>query len=143
MSKPLVTFGDPERLAIAYLTTQFAARAEAYKPATITTAFPTTALTGDTTHAQVELEIGDAADYPVTERARVRFTCYAAPGERTNVKALASLTQALMSTHPGDASVTGCFIRVGRSAVVTDPATKNLMVWFIAQMNLSATSLAS
>ena len=143
MSKPLVTFADPESAQIDYLTTAYAGRPEPYKPATITTAFPTAALAGNATHVQVELELGNADDYPITERAQVRFTCYAAPGKRTNVKALASLTQALVYSQPGDDSVAGAFIRIGRSDVVTDPATKNLMVWFMAQINLKATLLAS
>jgi len=143
VSKPLVTFADPEAAQIDYLTAAYAGRSEAYKPGTISPNFPAAALTGNATHVQVELELGNADDYPITERAQVRFTCYAAPGKRTNVKALASLTQALVYSQPGDDAVAGAFIRIGRSDVVTDPATKNLMVWFMAQINLKATLLAS
>lgn len=143
MSKPLVTFPDPETHQIAMLKAAFNPRTEPYKPASVSTAFPTTALTGDATHVQIELEAGNAADYPITERAQVRYTCYSAPGKRTNVKALASLTQALVYAQAGDSSVAGAFIRIGRSDVVTDPDTKNLMVWFIASLNLKATVLAS
>lgn len=142
MTKPRVIFADPEALAIDYLKAQFLPRAETYKPATITTAFPATALT-TTTHVQVELELGGADDYPITERAQVRFTCYAAPGKRTDVKRLASLTQALVYSHPGDANVAGASILIGRSDVVTDPDTRNLMVWFLARLNLKAIPLAS
>jgi len=142
VTKPRVTFADPEILAIDYLKAQFLLRSESYKPATITTAFPAAVLT-TTTHVQVELELGGADDYPVAERAQVRFTCYAAPGKRTDVKRLASLTQALVYAHPGDANVAGSGILVGRSDVVTDPDTKNLMVWFLARLNLKATPLAS
>ena len=141
--KPMVTFPDPESHQVDYLTTAFAARPEAYKPASVSPNFPAVVLTGNTTHLQVELEVGSATDYPITERAQVRYTCYAAPGKRTNVKALASLAQALVYAQPGDASVAGAFIRIGRSPVVTDPDTKNLMVWFIASLNLKATPLAS
>jgi hypothetical protein len=143
VSKPLVTFPDPEAHQIAALKAAFAPRSETYKPATISTSFPTAALTGDATHVQVELEVGGADDYPITERAQVRYTCYAAPGKRTNVKALASLTQGLVYAQVGDGSVSGAFIRIGRSDVVTDPDTKNLMVWFIASVSLKATVLAS
>lgn len=142
MSKPAVTFADPETLLIDYLAAEFAARSEPYKPATITPAFPAVALT-TATHVQVELEQGDARDYPITERAQVRVTCYAGPGKRTNVKALASLTQALTYCHPGDANVAGAWILVGRSDVITDPDTKNLMCWFLARLDLKATPLAS
>lgn len=146
MTKPLVTFADPESHQIDMLKAAFAPRSEAYKPTgagSVSTAFPTAALTGNATHVQVELEVGGADDYPVTERAQVRYTCYAAPGKRTNVKDLASLTQALVYAQPGDADVAGAFIRIGRSDVVTDPATKNLMVWFLARVNLKASILAS
>ena len=140
--KPLVIFGDPETLLIDHLKAAFAGRPEAYKPATITSAFPATPLTTQT-HVQVELEVGTADDYPISERAQVRVTCYAAPGKRTDVKRLASLAQALVYSHPGDANVAGCSILVGRSDVITDPDTKNLMVWFLARVNLKATLLAS
>lgn len=143
MSKPLVTFPDPEVHQIDYLSAAFQPRAESYKPATISPNFPTTALTGNATHVQVELEVGNADDYPITERAQLRFTCYAAPGKRSNVKALASLTQALIYSQPGDGDVSGAFITIGRSDVVTDPTTKNLMCWFLARVNLKATLLAS
>ena len=141
MSIPTVTFADPEALEVDYLKSRFLPRSESYKPATVTTAFPATALTS-TTHVQVELELGGAADYPVTERAQVRFTCYAAPGKRTDVKALASLTMALIASQPGSSSVAGTSILIGRSPVITDPDTKNLMVWFLARVNLLATPLA-
>lgn len=140
--KPLVTFADPEAKQRAYLVAQFATRGEPYKPATISTKFPTVSLT-TATHVQVELEVGNADDYPVTERAQVRFTCYAGPEERTNVKLLASLTQALVYAQPGDADIAGARILTGRSDVIVDPATKNLMVWFLAEIAMKATPLAS
>lgn len=140
--KPRVIFADPEAALINHLKAQFATRAESYKPATVTSAFPTAALV-NATHVQVELEVGNADDYPIAERAQVRVTCYAAPGMRSDVKRLASLAQALVYSHPGDADVAGCSILVGRSDVVTDPDTKNLMVWFLARVNTKATLLAS
>lgn len=140
--KPLVTFADPETLQIDYLTAAFSARSEPYKPATITPHFPSAALT-TATHVQVELELGNADDYPIAERAQIRFTCYAGPGKRTNVKALASLTQALVYAQAGGSDVAGARILVGRSDVITDPTTKNLMVWFLAEVTLTATQLAS
>ena len=140
MSSLAVTFADPEALEIDYLKARFATRSESYKPATITTAFPATTLTA-TTHVQVELELGGADDYPITERAQVRVTCYAAPGKRSDVKALASLTQALIANQPGSASIAGTKILVGRSNVITDPDTKNLMAWFLARVNMLPTML--
>lgn len=143
MSKPLVTFPDPEAHQIDYLEAAFNGRPEAYKPATVSPNFPATALAGDATHIQVELEVGGADDYPIAERAQVRYTCYAAPGKRTNVKALASLTLALVYGQPGTAAIEGTRILIGRSDVTTDPATKNLMVWFLAEIILAPALLAS
>lgn len=142
MSKVAVTFGDPESLQIDALTAAFNGRSEVYRPATITPAFPASALT-NSTHVQVELEVGGAADYPVAERANVRFTCYAPPGKRTWVKALASLTQALVFSQSGTDGVQGVRMLIGRSDVVADPTTKNLMVWFLAEITLAPVPLAS
>lgn len=142
MTKVGVTFGDPESLEIDYLTSAFAGRAEQYKAATVTPNFPATALT-TTTHVQVELEAGGAADYPIAERAQVRFTCYAPPGKRTWAKGLASLTQGLVFSQPSGGGVQGVRMLIGRSDVVTDPDTKNLMVWFLAEITLAPTALAS
>lgn len=135
-------FADPERLLIDGLMAAFAGRTESYVPAEVSTDFPTLPLTGDDTHVQVELEQGNSNDYPVTERAQVRVTCYAAPGHRDNVKDLASLTHALVLGLSGP-SLAGVQPRVGRSSVTADPATKNLMVWFLVRADLKATPLAS
>lgn len=133
-------FPDPERLLIDGLKAGFVGRTEVYVPAKVTTAFPTAALSGDATHVQVELEAGNTDDYPVTERAQVRVTCYAAPGRRDNAKALASLAQglALGLSGPG---LAGVFPRIGRSSVAVDPTTKNLMCWFLVRADLLATGL--
>jgi hypothetical protein len=139
--KPLVVFADPEAAVVTYLAAAYAGRVELYKPTTVTTSYPSTKLT--TYHLQVELEVGNADDYPISERAQVRVTCHAPPGKRSNIKDLASLTQGLLYTHPGDSDVAGVFIQGGRSDVSTDPATGNLMVWLLARVVLKATPVAS
>jgi hypothetical protein len=141
--KPRVIFADPEALVVNYLKAEFLARVETYKPTVVGVNFPSTTLTGNGTTLQVELEVGNADAYPISERAQVRVTCHAAPGKRDNVKDLASLTQALLYSHEGDANVAGVFIQTGRSDVITDPATKNLMVWLLVRVALKATPLAS
>ena len=145
MSKPLVTFPDPEAAVVNRLKAALLPRAETYKPATVTTTFPPNPLTKTPlkTHVQVEMEAGDATDYPVTERAQVRVTCWAPNGERAAVKNLASLAQGLLYTHPGDDAVAGVEILIGRSDVITDTDTGYLMCWFLARVNLKATLLAS
>lgn len=137
MTKPLVTFADPEKKLIDYFVAQFTPRADAFKPATVTTDFPTTALT-TATHLQVELEAGGADDYPITERAQVRVTAYAGPAKRTNVKALASLALGLAGKYAGDSQVAGSKVIVGRSGVSTDPTTKNVMVWFLVRLDMKS-----
>jgi hypothetical protein len=141
--KPKVTFPDPENLIIDYLKAAYLARIETYKPTVFNPDFPSDPLSGNPTRLQVELEVGNADAYPISERAQVRVTCHAAPGKRDNVKAVASLTQTLLYSHPGTASIAGVFIQTGRSDVITDPATKNLMVWLLVRVVLKATPLAS
>lgn len=135
--KPLVMFPDPEAVARTYLIAEFAARGEAYKPATVTNAFPTAALTGNTTHVQVELDGGFTDDYPVTERATLRVTCYSAPTSQTNAKNLASLTQGLLYTFPGSSEAHGTYPLTGRLKTV-DPTTRNNIVSFTIRINLKA-----
>ena len=146
MSKPLVVFADPEVALVNYLTSAFAARSEPYKPSLVAVGYPSARLT-TATRIQVELELGNADDYPISERAQVRVTCHG-PGSwaspstrdaRTEIKALASLTQGLLYAHPGDADVAGVFIQGGRSSVVKDPDTGNFMVWHLARVALKAT----
>lgn len=135
--KPLVTFADPEAAMIGYVIERYADRPEPYKPNSVDQKFPGVLATGQT-HVQVELEYGNPNDYPVTERAQVRFTCYADKNSRSDVKRLASLTQGLVYGHPGDAQVAGTSPLMGRSDVITDPDTKNLMVWFTFRVNMLA-----
>lgn len=140
--KPAVVFADPEAAVVGYLTTAWAGRAESFKPTKVATEYPSSQLAGSDTRIQVDLELGNADDYPITERAQVRVTCHAPRGKRSDVKALASTTQGLMYAHPGDGDVAGVFIPTGRSNVIVDPATQNIMVWFLARVVLKATPLA-
>lgn len=140
MAKPLVVFPDPEAVARSYLLSEFAARDEDYKPATITNKFPTAALTGNTTHIQVELDGSLVADYPVTERATLRVTCYSAPTSQDNAKDLASLTQGLLYTFPGNAEAHGAYPLTGRIKTV-DPTTRNNIVSFTIRLNMKAIAL--
>jgi hypothetical protein len=133
--KPLVTFPDPEAAVALYLRGLGIAD-------TVTTSFPSAGLSGTAKHLQVELEAGGVADYPVTERAQVRVTAYTAPGQRTAVKDLASLAHGHICRLQSD-DVAGVAPRIGRSDVITDPTTKNLMCWFVVRVDLKANVLAS
>jgi hypothetical protein len=143
--KPLVTFADAEAAMHAYLVSAYGSRVEAYKPDTFSTAFPKTPLTQSPLliHLQIEREAGNLDDFPVVGRQQVRFTTYAHHAERTNVKASASLTLALVLAHPGSSTIAGTRPQAGLSDVITDPDTKNLMVWFTAWVDVKATQLAS
>lgn len=140
MTKPQVTFADAEDTQVTALKAAFTGRSEDYVPGTVSVKFPAERLV-DATHVQVECEFGDARDYPITERAQVRYTCHVPPGKRSWAKDLASLTQALVYSQPGTELVAGVHLRGGRSNVITDPDTKNLMVWFLAEIPLSPLAL--
>jgi hypothetical protein len=141
VSKPLVIFPVPDTAMRDYLRPLCLARAEAYAPNTVTADFPASLTSG--THLQVELEAGNTEDFPVTERAQVRFTLWAPAGKRSDVLNAASLVMGLVYAHPGDSDVAGCRILGGRSDVIEDPDTGFLMCWFIARVDLLATLLAS
>lgn len=126
------TFPDPEAALVGHL--------DAALTATVSTTFPQTAIAA--AHVQVELEASDDNDYPVTERAQVRVTCHCPPGKRTDVKALASLARAHAVTLRS-AAVSGVFPNGGRSGVIVDPDTRNVMCWFLVRVDLKATLLAS
>lgn len=138
--KPLVVFPDPEAALVNYLKAAFLPRTEPYKATSVSTGFPASTATY---HLQVELEAGNADDYPVAERAQVRVNCWAPAGKRSDVKDLASLAMGLAYSHPGSSDVAGCQILGGRSDVITDPDTQRLMCWFLVRVNLKATLLAS
>lgn len=140
MSKPLVTFGEPDKLMRDYLRPLLLARPELYAPNTVTAGFPDALTSG--THLQVELEAANADDYPITERCQVRFNCWAPKGKPSDVKAAASLVMALVSAAQGG-TIAGTKILGGRSSVVEDPTTGYLMCWFLARVDLLATPLAS
>lgn len=135
MSKPLVRFGDPEGAVIGYYADAYTGTIAAEKPGTISTSPPSSAL-GSAKHLQVELDGSFPEDWPVTDRATVRVNCSMGAGHRSDVKAMASLAQGLLQVHPGDAAVWGTRPLVGRSSVIVDPATKNLMVWFTFRVNM-------
>jgi hypothetical protein len=132
--KPLVDLPDAERVVIDILL------AEGH--ATVRPQYPSTTLTGTNTVLQVQLESSDTAGYPFVERAQVRVTAHAAPGRRDAVKELAGDALADLYVYPGDADVAGIVPRGGRSAVSTDPSTRNEMCWVLVRVDLKA-SLAS
>lgn len=138
--KPLVIFSDPEAELYADLAAAFVPRTEPHKATSLSTGFPEP---DATYHVQIELEAGNADDYPVTERAQVRVNCWAPVGKRSDVKALASLSMGLIHALPGTEAVEGYRVLGGRSDVITDPDTKRPMCWFLVRVDLKATLLAS
>lgn len=143
MSKPLVEFPDAEAAVVSYLDGAYTGPLAARKPDTISTRPPQAALPADTEWLQVELDGSFVDDFPATERATVRCTYYTATGRRSDVKAGAALASGLLAIHPGDGEVWGTFPLVGRSQVITDPQTKNLMCWFTYRVNLRPAQLTA
>ncbi|QLQ11180.1 MAG: hypothetical protein HZY75_13355 [Nocardioidaceae bacterium] len=127
--KPLVEFGDPETLLRSYLE---AVLADETPVPSVSTEFPDQ-LRDNQRRVQIQLETSDAADWPVTERAQVRVTVHAPSTRRSEVKSLASRVQGHLYRHPGSAELAACIPMLGRSSVVTDPTTHNLMVWFLCR----------
>lgn len=138
--RPAVVFADAERALRDYLSPLWAARAEVYKPATISNKFPASALTGNVTHLQIDLDGTPVVEYPATERATVRFTFWSAPSSQDNAKSGAAVTQALVATHPGDGDVWSTRILTGRLKGVDDD-TGNNFVSFTARVSLRPTAL--
>lgn len=137
--KPEVAFPDPEDAIIRYLTGRWQGVDGA--PATISNSFPRSALTGDTTHLQVEFDgTPSAIDYPVTERCTVRFTAWSGPDDQGPAKELATRTQAYVYAHPGDADVWSTRHLTGRVKGF-DRDSGNNFVSFTARVNLRPTAL--
>lgn len=142
MTKPLVEFPDAEAKVIAYLDAAYTGSLASRKPGTISTQPPQTALAANAEWLQVEMDGSFVNDFPATERATIRCNYYTAPDRRTAVKAGAALAAGLLGIHPGDAYVYGTTPLIGRSQVITDPQTKNLMCWFTYRVNLRPAVLA-
>lgn len=132
-------FADPEAVVRAALADGFIGRTET--PTKITTTYPNDSLTGSAFWIQVELEGDSADDYPVTARAVVRVTIHAPKLKRDLVKRAADASRSLLSVA-SDEDV-AAFWPQGRSAVIPDPDTDNLMVWFLCRVDLLAIPLAT
>jgi hypothetical protein len=133
-----VVYGDDERTLITALVAAFDGRDEAYIPAaeSIRIGFPNSPLVSETA-IQVDHETTDTVSHAMREWPQTRITCWAAAGQRDDVKDLASLTQGLLEQMPD------VRVLIGRSSVATDPDTKNLAVWILIKTSLRGTQLAS
>lgn len=138
--KLLVTFPDAEAALLRHLKAAWAGRDDEFLPATSTNAFPTARPAGKATHLQVELDGTPVVEYPAVERATVRFTLWAAPGQPDSAKHAASMTQAFVAAHPGDEDVWSTRLLTGRLKGV-DPSSKYPFVSFTARVSLRPTAL--
>ena len=134
MAKPLVDLPDAEEVVRDVLL--------AAGHTDVRGEFPSNRLSGTSYVLQVDQEPGDARRYPIVERVPVRVTVHVAPGRRTAAKELASDVLADLYTFAGDADCAGIVPRSGRSAISTDPSTRNVMCWVLVRVDLKA-SLAS
>lgn len=96
MTRPLVNFADAERAVIDYLTAHLSETVGAFYPrsSTDSPAVPFVQVAWDGTPTVL---------YPITQRATVRVTAWAATP--TAAKALHAKAQGLLLTHPGDGAV--------------------------------------
>jgi hypothetical protein len=139
--RPLVTFPDAEEAMLGYLKPLWQARAEdEFRPVTFGNAFPAKSPAGKATHLQIELDGTPVVEYPAVERATVRFTLWAAPGQQDAAKAAAGITQALVATHPGDQDVAATRLLTGRLKGA-DPTTRYPFVSFTARISLRPLAL--
>lgn len=138
--KPTVTFPDAEAAMLRHLNAAWSDRDEAFRPSTSTNAFPTVRPVGKATHLQVELDGTPVVEYPAVERATVRFTLWAAPGQHDSAKQAAAMAQAFVAAHPGDVDVWSTRILTGRLKG-TDPSSKYPFVSFTARVSLRPTAL--
>lgn len=97
MTKPLVTFADPEHAIIDYLTGKTAATAGSFFPKSSTDTPPSLPF------LQVAWDGTPTVRYPVTQDPTVRLTWW--DENPTPAKAGLALAQAHMLAHPGDANV--------------------------------------
>lgn len=132
------TFTDPEAAVKAALTAAYVGRDDI--PTSISTTFPTVVPKG-TRVIQLDFEGDNADDYPVSARATVRVVVHANKGDRTLVKDSANTARSLLAGSVLDG--VAAFFPAGRSAVVPDPDTGNLMCWFRCRVDLLASPLAS
>lgn len=144
MTGPLVEFGDPERAIIDYLAGAYIGALAERKPTEFDVHPPVRTLVSGVSRLQVELD-GTPIVEPMIERATIRCTYHVSPStpdKRDAVKKGASLARGLVLSHPGDEVVWGTQPLVGRSRVLTDPDTSNLMVWFTIRANLRPLKVA-
>ena len=102
--KPLVTWPDAEREAIAWLNHALPLRSEDYATgATAGVSLPTGWTKTADPFVTVALDGTPRVDYPAAAYATVRCTAYGL--STTKTKALAALVQGLLVTRPGDRKV--------------------------------------
>jgi hypothetical protein len=130
--KPLVDLPDAERQLMTVLL--------GLGYASVSTDYPSTRLGSSATHIQVDLESSDTDDYPIVERAQVRVVVHAAEGRRGAVKAIAGEVLGDLYSFTGNADVAGIVPLAGRSAISSDPTTRNVMCWVLVRVDLLASN---
>lgn len=134
--KPVAVPPDAERVTIDILTAALAARSVT---ATVGVNIPTTWTTASTQHLQVALDGTPSLQYPILARATVRLTAWAS--STTAAKALVSLAQGLMCSHPGDVSVSSVQALTG-VLPARDPDSGAQLASVTVRVNLLMTVLA-
>jgi hypothetical protein len=130
--KPLVDLPDAERQLMTVLLD--------LGYASVSTDYPSTRLSSTAVHIQVDLESSNTDDFPVTERAQVRVVVHAGEGRRGAVKAKAAEVLADLYSFTGNADIAGIVPLSGRSAISSDPTTRNVMCWVLVRVDLLASN---
>jgi hypothetical protein len=130
--KPLVDLPDAERQLMTVLLN--------LGYASVSTDYPSARLGSTATHIQVDLEASNTDDFPVTERAQVRVVVHASEGRRGAVKAIAAEVLADLYSFTGNAGIAGIVPLSGRSAISSDPTTRNVMCWVLVRVDLLASN---
>jgi len=129
-----VTFGDPEEPLIGYLR-DLDLVLDSAGAIVVDVDAPSTALVGAQRRIQLELA-GTTTSSRVLEQSTLRFVAWAPKGKRHEVKALQSWIRSQLVIFPGDDDIDVVSPLVGRSAVATDPDTKNLSCWGTVRVSL-------
>lgn len=140
---PLVIFTSPEAALKTYLEAELPTHYDGWT-ATVSTSHPSASLVKSPTrqvHVQIEHEVGDDADFPVVERDQVRLTVHVPRGERALALSVASLVRGLVLRFQGG-SIAGVSPGIGRSDVIADNTTTNLMVWSLVRVSTKASQVA-
>lgn len=130
MSKPAVTYPDPERAVVDRLTAWLAAEGESV---TVAVGVPDTWTPASLPHLSVAWDGTPLHRHPVAEMPTIRVTAWSA--SPTTAKRLAHLALGLLCAHTGDATI-GAVTRLAGPQPARDEATRAELAWFTVRVTV-------